>query len=184
MNATTPGGATVSFTATAADAFDGNLVTTCSPASGLIFPAGDTTVTCTASDSAGNTGSASFVVHVAGAAEQLSALRDLVSGVHLSAELQALVLNVQAALSKDKAWRACDALATIQMIVEKRATKNGETHIDARDRGCDQRRHRRGARSARLLVQVRQVRQVRQVQRVQSNLSNLPNPSNHVELQP
>ncbi len=131
VNATTPGGAAVSFTASATDAFDGSLVTTCVPASGSIFPVGDTTVTCTASDSAGNMGSASFVVHVAGADEQLWALLDLVSGVHLSDDLQALVLNAQAALLKDKAWRACDALATLQMKVDKRATKNGETHIDA-----------------------------------------------------
>ena len=38
---------------------------TCTPASGSTFPIGATTVTCTATDARGNTGSASFTVTVA-----------------------------------------------------------------------------------------------------------------------
>src|SRR4030095_3657494 len=36
----------------------------CSPASGSIFPVGTTTVTCTATDSSGNTATCSFTVNV------------------------------------------------------------------------------------------------------------------------
>ena len=151
VNATTPGGAAVSFTATASDAFDGNLVTTCVPASGSIFAVGDTTVTCTASDSAGNMGSASFVVHVAGADEQLAALFELVSAVHDSDDLQALVLNAQAALLRDRPWRVGDLLDTLEQRVDKRARKNGRLAHRRRDRGRHSRCHRRGARHARLL---------------------------------
>src|SRR5438105_4159663 len=60
-----PGGKTVTYgDATANDIVDGPLTPTCSPASGSNFPVGTTTVTCTATDSHGNTGSASFTVTV------------------------------------------------------------------------------------------------------------------------
>ena len=59
-----PGGATVTFTATATDTVSGSLTATCSPPSGSTFPVGTTTVTCTATDGSGNTGSNSFTVTV------------------------------------------------------------------------------------------------------------------------
>ncbi|MFI8434352.1 HYR domain-containing protein [Streptomyces sp. NPDC079020] len=49
-------GVRISYTATAADAQDGTLPVTCTPASGSLFPVGRTTVTCSATDTAGNTG--------------------------------------------------------------------------------------------------------------------------------
>ncbi|MFI0940166.1 HYR domain-containing protein [Streptomyces sp. NPDC021020] len=52
------GGAHISYTATAVDGVDGPLPVACTPASGSLFPLGATTVTCTATDGAGNTGSA------------------------------------------------------------------------------------------------------------------------------
>ncbi|MEV5680435.1 HYR domain-containing protein [Streptomyces sp. NPDC052179] len=48
-------GVRISYTATATDAQDGTLPVTCSPASGSLFPVGATTVTCSATDTAGNT---------------------------------------------------------------------------------------------------------------------------------
>ena len=59
------GGAHVFYAAaTASDNVDGNLTPTCIPASGSLFDFGDTTVTCSATDSSNNTGSASFTVTV------------------------------------------------------------------------------------------------------------------------
>jgi hypothetical protein len=49
-------GARISYTATATDPQDGELPVTCVPPSGSLFPVGTTTVTCSATDSAGNTG--------------------------------------------------------------------------------------------------------------------------------
>ncbi|MEU5718284.1 HYR domain-containing protein [Streptomyces sp. NPDC020403] len=49
-------GARISYTATATDAQDGTLPVTCTPASGSLFPVGKTTVTCSATDASGNTG--------------------------------------------------------------------------------------------------------------------------------
>ncbi len=64
LEATGPSGAVATFAATAFDAVDGVLTPTCSSASGSTFPLGTTTVTCTATDANGNTGSASFHVTV------------------------------------------------------------------------------------------------------------------------
>lgn len=57
-------GARVTYDATAQDATDGTLPVTCSPASGSLFPIGRTTVTCSATDSAGNTGTDTAEIEV------------------------------------------------------------------------------------------------------------------------
>jgi uncharacterized repeat protein (TIGR01451 family) len=64
VTATGPGGAVVTYPVTATDGVDGLLVPTCAPPSGSLFPVGTSTVTCTATDAAGNTGraTASFTV--------------------------------------------------------------------------------------------------------------------------
>lgn len=62
--ATGPGGAAVTYSATAADIVDGSRSVTCAPASGATFALGDTVVSCSSSDRAGNTGSAQFTVTV------------------------------------------------------------------------------------------------------------------------
>lgn len=49
-------GTRIDYTATATDPQDGVLPVTCAPPSGSLFPVGTTTVTCSATDSAGNTG--------------------------------------------------------------------------------------------------------------------------------
>ncbi|MBI4311130.1 MAG: HYR domain-containing protein, partial [Chloroflexi bacterium] len=59
------GGAVVTFAASGTDSVSGAVTASCSPPSGSLFPVGTTTVTCTATDGAGNTGSASFSVTVA-----------------------------------------------------------------------------------------------------------------------
>ena len=75
VNAVSPEGAPVAFTVAATDLVSGTLAVSCSPASGGTFPIGDTTVTCTAFDRAGNTGTATFTVHVKSVAEQLEDTR-------------------------------------------------------------------------------------------------------------
>lgn len=83
LDATSRSGAIVEFSPSATD----NVLVTelvCTSASGSVFPAGKTTVTCTARDAAGNDASVSFVVHVRGAAEQIVALLERVSGLNLS----------------------------------------------------------------------------------------------------
>ena len=62
--ATSPGGAVVSFNATALDLADGARPVTCTPASGSTFAIGSTSVACTASDTRGNAASGSIRVTV------------------------------------------------------------------------------------------------------------------------
>ena len=60
-----PDGAVVDYSgASADDVVDGDVQPSCVPASGSVFELGDTVVTCSASDVAGNTGSAKFTVTV------------------------------------------------------------------------------------------------------------------------
>jgi hypothetical protein len=62
--ATGPGGAAVSFTATANDIVDGDVPVNCDADSGDIFAIGTTEVTCSATDNAGNEATGSFNVTV------------------------------------------------------------------------------------------------------------------------
>ncbi len=63
--ATGPAGAAVSYGGQSAhDTVDGPLTPSCAPPSGATYPLGPTTVTCTATDAAGNTGDNHFVVTV------------------------------------------------------------------------------------------------------------------------
>jgi uncharacterized repeat protein (TIGR03803 family) len=64
VEATSPAGTVVSFTATADDIVDGARPVTCTPASGSTFPITTTTVSCSASDAQGNTSTGSFTVTV------------------------------------------------------------------------------------------------------------------------
>jgi hypothetical protein len=64
VEATGPSGATVTFNASAVDAVDGALPVTCLPASGSVFPLGNTVVHCSAANAAGMADTARFTVRV------------------------------------------------------------------------------------------------------------------------
>jgi HYR domain-containing protein len=80
-NATSPAGAVVSYTVGVTDDTDANPSLVCTPPSGGTFAIGNTTVNCTAKDASGNQSTASFLVHVKSALEQLQDLRHSVIGV-------------------------------------------------------------------------------------------------------
>lgn len=64
LETTDPTGATVNYSASATDNIDGSVTVTCTPPSGSFFPIGITTVTCEATDTAGNIATESFDVEV------------------------------------------------------------------------------------------------------------------------
>ncbi|MCU1483628.1 MAG: putative cell surface protein [Actinomycetia bacterium] len=64
VEATSAAGAAVPFASSATDAVSGPLASTCTPTSGSTLAIGSTTVTCVATDAAGNAGSATFTVTV------------------------------------------------------------------------------------------------------------------------
>ncbi|HXH42086.1 MAG TPA: FG-GAP-like repeat-containing protein, partial [Thermoanaerobaculia bacterium] len=83
-DATSPAGAIVSYTVTAAD--NSGLVPNimCAPPSGTTFPVGTSTVNCTASDAAGNSSVGSFTITVNGPSAQASNLITLVQSLNLN----------------------------------------------------------------------------------------------------
>jgi hypothetical protein len=109
-DATGPEGGLVSYVASATDDIDGPVPVTCLPASGSTFPIGTTTVSCTATDSSGNSASASFPVYVYGAADQVDNLRDAVDGVGPGTSLADKVNDARAALAEEQVARACSIL--------------------------------------------------------------------------
>jgi len=64
VEATSPAGAAVSFTATGSDTEDGALTPDCMTSSGSTFPLGSTTVTCSVTDSSGLSASDAFTITV------------------------------------------------------------------------------------------------------------------------
>ena len=60
----TPDGAMATFTASASDLCDPEVVVSCEPPSGSVFPPGSTLVTCTATDASGNSSECQFEVNV------------------------------------------------------------------------------------------------------------------------
>jgi len=59
-----PAGIAVAYWATAFDNRDGPIIPACAPFSGSVFPMGETVVTCSATDAAGNSATSSFTVTV------------------------------------------------------------------------------------------------------------------------
>lgn len=78
--ATGSSGAIVTYDASATDDQLEPVIATCVPPSGSTFPVGVSTVTCTATDAAGNTGSASFTVTVGAPAAKVADLIVQVAG--------------------------------------------------------------------------------------------------------
>jgi len=113
-DATSPAGAPVSYTNPAASDESLSTVTvSCLPASGSMFKIGDTTVTCTATDSDGDTNSGvqtKFNVHVKGAEEQLTDLAGESKGVGPGTSLADKVSSIQSSLGAGDTRDACGTL--------------------------------------------------------------------------
>jgi hypothetical protein len=103
VDATNPGGAIVSYVASATDTVSGAVAVMCSQPSGSMFAIGTTIVACAATDAAGNTASGSFTVLVQAAAAQVAQLIVAVQNFNLqqgiSNSLDAKLQNVLNALS-------------------------------------------------------------------------------------
>ena len=121
-NATAPGGAAVSYASSATDAFGQSLPTACSAASGSTFAIGDTQVTCTATDAAEHSTSASFTVHVKGAAEQITDQIGLVG----SRGGNSFALQLQDARDELAAGDKSDACGTLAAYIQHVKSQSGK----------------------------------------------------------
>jgi hypothetical protein len=126
--ATSPAGAVVTYNATATDNVDPNPSVSCSAASGATFAIGNTTVSCTATDAAGNMASGSFSVHVKGAPEQIVDLANktlqYLGLSALSAPLQTRLQSTSAALIAGNKTAACGALNLYIAVVQAASGKS------------------------------------------------------------
>jgi Tol biopolymer transport system component len=110
--ATAPDGAAVAYDVTADDDTDPAPTVTCTPPSGSTFAIGDTTVSCTATDAAGNEAEESFIVHVRGAGEQIDDLQHLLVVVtdipaSVRQSLSAKLVDAETALAGGDPAGAC-----------------------------------------------------------------------------
>jgi sugar lactone lactonase YvrE len=126
VDALSSSGATISYTASASDDVDPNPSLVCAPASASTFAVGDTTVHCTATDSSENTSTASFVVHVRGAAEQLTNLSAILDGFNLAklgTSLHDKLVAAQGFLAANKSHQACASLADFYSQAQSQSGK-------------------------------------------------------------
>jgi hypothetical protein len=123
VDATGPDGAIVTFVAGASDDSGQPPTVTCAPPSGSRFPIGSTAVTCTATDAAGNSATASFAVVVVGACEQMANLADkVVSALGLppaqaTALRRTLMLSLVEGCARAAAETKCRALDRFAALV-------------------------------------------------------------------
>jgi len=126
VDATSPTGAVVTYTASASD----NVALaslTCSPASGTAFPIATTTVTCVAMDPSGNAASKSFHVTVRSAQAQLSNADNTVTGLGLpSGTATSLTTKLDAALAAANAGDIATACATLQDFINETQAQAGK----------------------------------------------------------
>ncbi len=120
-NATQPSGAVVTYASSATDAFGRPLPTVCSTASGSTFAIGDTLATCTATDAADHAASASFTVHIKGAAEQIADQIALVG----SAGGNSFALQLQDARDELAAGDKNDACGTLAAYIQHVKSQSG-----------------------------------------------------------
>lgn len=120
-NATSPAGATVTYTVAVSDNV-GVTSLTCEPASGSVFPVGSTLVSCVAGDAAGNSSSHSFSVNVIGPHEQLKSLLQIVIDYNLpNGTAQPLINQLRAAYREPGSGEAtCKKLADFILLVERK----------------------------------------------------------------
>jgi hypothetical protein len=118
-------GAVVTYPVSASDAVDGSVTPSCTPASGSTFALGTTTVTCSATDQAGNTASDSFTVEVVDTTAPVLIVKDVTaeatsaSGAAVSYSATATDLvdgttNVTCSIPSGSTFKIGDTLVTCQ----------------------------------------------------------------------
>ncbi len=127
VNATSPSGAVVPYTATATDLVDGTDAVSCSPATGSTFAIGMTTVNCSTTDNHSNTATGSFTVTVLGASQQTSNLITTLKGMGLDAgTTSAVIASLQAALSSLSSGNITAACGQLNAFDQQVSAQSGK----------------------------------------------------------
>ncbi len=127
-DATSPGGAPVTYTAPTATDESGDSPTatvSCDHASGSAFPIGTTTVSCTATDADDSNSpvSATFTVTVKGALTQLQDLKGYVTGIGPGTSLAD---KVQTAINYDQAGDIADTCSELTALIKETNAQSGK----------------------------------------------------------
>jgi len=136
-DATGPQGGPVVYSSfvSAVDDVDGAVPVSCSPISGGMFAIGNTTVSCSATDAAGNSSNGNFLVHVRDASEQVADLLALVDSYQLGklgTSLHDKLVTVQRFLAAGKPRQAEDNLeAFINQVEAQRGKGLSQEQADA-----------------------------------------------------
>lgn len=114
----------------AVDLIDPDPVLVCDPPSGSLLPIGETLVTCTATDDAGNSSTRSFTVIVLGPVEVVGVIRDQVAGSDArSAPGLAAILERAAAHFEDGREGPGCALLDAFIAASSAMSRNGRTGV-------------------------------------------------------
>jgi len=126
VDATGPSGAVVTYTAVATDLVDPHPAVTGTPASGSTFAIGTTTIALNATDATGNSSTATFTVHVRGAAEQTTLLLALVDSYgldKLGTSLDDKLTTASTQIAAGKSGEAAENLSAFVSQVNAQAGK-------------------------------------------------------------
>lgn len=130
VDATSPSGEWVHFSATATDDTDPRPAVACSPRAGSRFAIGTTAVNCTAMDVTGNAATGTFPVHVKGAAEQLADLIAAVAAINakrgIIQSLDAKLENARKALEAARAGASTSACNVLEAFVSETRAQSGK----------------------------------------------------------
>jgi hypothetical protein len=129
-NATSPSGAVVTYSLNVID----NVAVTslmCNRLSGSVFPIGANTVTCTASDAAGNVTTRGFVVNVVDAKTQMLNLIQYIQGLALSNGVSNPLINqVSAAYGDASVAQECKKMGDFLSMTSKKGGNIPSVSID------------------------------------------------------
>lgn len=123
LDATSPSGIRVTWTVTATDDSGVPPDVTCDRESGENFAIGGAAVFCTATDAEGSSTTDFFRIQVLGAADQLVALREAVTGVGAGTSLADKVAATQAAVAARDSATACRLLTDLGNQLRAQAGK-------------------------------------------------------------
>jgi hypothetical protein len=133
VNATSLAGAIVTFDAIPVTDNVGVTSRSCQPESGHIFPIGSNTVTCIASDAAGNADTTAFSVRVIGAHEQIGVLMETITSLELPDGTSQPLLNQLKAAYEGTAdgGPSCKKVADFLSMVQKKGSNLSSEEVAA-----------------------------------------------------
>jgi probable HAF family extracellular repeat protein len=126
VNGTSPAGALVTYSVSATDDRDPHPVVVCTPPSGSVFPLLASTVSCTATDDAGNSIIGTFQIVVLDAVQQLQDSVDVIASYNLTRLGTSLIDKLQLASGFAAAGNVSDACGVLTGFLNQVRAQTGK----------------------------------------------------------